>query len=250
MTFKIYSNLHTLFAAKHLRDQLERLGHSASLVDSINTTDKETYIIYNASAVQQMPSKFIIYQTEISKSHWFNPRYYSRIRRAVAVWDYSETNVKRYESFNNNIHVISPGISPQHFCHKKDIGVTFYGWIDGSARRKRIITDIAKRFKINIVTNTLDSAMWKILARTKVVLNVHYYDNSPLELFRVHEALSFGCHVVSEQPGVDRYNGLVHFADMNNGIVDKLNEISKKDFKYNIKTLDNFEELKQALKTI
>lgn len=46
-----------------------------------------------------------------------------------------------------------------------------------------------------VVENTLHQQMWDILKRTKVVINIHYYDNSPLELYRLHESISHGCKV-------------------------------------------------------
>jgi hypothetical protein len=249
MRFKIYSPGHTLFAATHLKQQLERLGHNANVVDSIDTTSKDIFILYNASWVQVLPNKYVVYQTEISTSHWFNPRYFKIIRNALSVWDYSESNIKKYHSFNNNIHIVSPGVAKQYRC-KKEIEVTFYGWIEGSARRKKIIETVNRGIKVNVITNVLGRDMWNILRRTKVVLNIHYYENSPLELFRVHEALSFGCHVVSETPSIDRYKEFVTFAAPGNGIVEKLIECTKKEFNFDLSPLDNTEEIKQALQTL
>lgn len=249
MTIKIFSPGHTLFAAKHLREQLIKLGHSVHIVGNIVSHEKDLCIIYNACSLNALPLRYVIYQTEVGSSHWFTPRYFNMIRKAVSVWDYSAENVKRYKQFNDNIHVVSPGIAPQLRC-KKDIPITFYGWVEGSKRRKDLLRDIGSRVKINVVTNTLGLEMWKILSRTRVVLNLHYWERSPLELFRVHEALSFGCHVVSELPGVEKYNGLVHFTDMKNGVVEHLNGLINKTFDHNLEQLDNFAEVHKAINSI
>ena len=54
-----------------------------------------------------------------------------------------------------------------------------------------------------------------MLKRTRVVLNIHYYENGYLETFRVNEALAHGCAVVSEKTNScyypEKYNNLIHY---------------------------------------
>ena len=89
MKIKVYSKPHTMFAALYLCQQLDKLGHDATVVKSINRNDDTLHIIYNASACPAIPPNYIVYQTEVPGSTWFKGRYYDIIQGAKAVWDYS-----------------------------------------------------------------------------------------------------------------------------------------------------------------
>lgn len=250
MKFKVCTIPHTMFAAWHLVNQLNELGHKAELVSRINTTDTCMYIIYNPVALRQpMPKNFIVYQTEIATSKWFSNQYLNIISRAIAVWDYSQVNTARYKLRNKNIFIVTPGTEPQDVS-QKDIPVTFYGWVETSPRRKRILAEIAKEIPLHIVANKMGNEMWKILRRTKVVLNLHFYDNSPLEVFRINEALSFDCHVVSEPPSFDRYKGLIHFGKDAKELTEEIKKCLNKNFNVPVNKLDNLQEIKAALASL
>lgn len=80
---------------------------------------------------------------------------------------------------------------------ERDIDVLFYGAV-GSDRREKYIKALTKRVKLRIETDTFGPALHSLLDRTKIVVNVHFYDNALLETTRIGEALSHGAHVVSE----------------------------------------------------
>lgn len=214
----IYFDRHTEFASRHLVNQLGKLGYKARITDRLNVNDKSLHLIYNGHNLGRMPPNYIIMNTEIGGSHWFNDKYFDKIKNAIAVWDYHEKNQPSYEHEKKSI--VTPGIDPQNF-KKKDIPLMFYGWIDGSERRRLILDELSKELKILIVTNILGKNMWRLLGRTKTVINVHYYDDSPPEMYRICEAISFGCKVwmYDEKEEITTYH-------------------------------DNLEELKEALKLI
>lgn len=191
MNFKIITVPHTTFAAKILIKRLESLGHTAEIVKIIERYDKDIYIIYNASGLQRLPDNYIVQQTEISSSHWFTTSYLRTLSNALAVWDYCEQNQRAYKNRANKLAIVTPGIEKVEH-NGKDIELLFYGWIDGSERRERILKTIKD---LTIVENIVLDAMWNILKRTKRVINIHYYNTSPLELYRICEAISHGCEV-------------------------------------------------------
>lgn len=191
MKFKILTVPHTSFAAGILVDQLIKLGHQASIVQGYDVRDDDIYLIYNASGLTRLPKKYIVMQTEISSSHWFNSNYLKTLTNALAVWDYSELNTGRYKRLNKKIAIVTPGIRKIE-TPEKDIETLFYGHIKGSQRRERILKQL---IGVQIIENTLGQPMWDILKRTKKVINIHYYDNSPPELYRIHESISHGCQV-------------------------------------------------------
>lgn len=192
---KILTVAHCLFEATHMAQKLTEMGHPATIVDGVDIQDESLYIIYNACGMRRMPKNYIVAQTEICGSHWFGPSYHRILRNARAIWDYSQENIQAYHTMNPNVCIVPPGIHPQKHMAVKDIEFLFYGWITGSPRRRRIVDQLASEMNLTVVTNKLGKAMWEILARARTVINVHYYDHSPLELYRLHESLSFGCDV-------------------------------------------------------
>lgn len=189
---KIVCQPHVAFAARHLVNQLEKLGRKALIVDQINPRDKDIHIIYNVHELSVLPENFICMQTEVAYSHWFRPDYLAKIRKAKAVWDYSPVNQANY--FHQNKAIVTPGVSPQPAV-EKDIEYLFYGWVEGSLRRQQALWKIQEEMPVTIINNTVGQEMHDILARTKQVINIHYYDDSPKELYRICESVSFGCKV-------------------------------------------------------
>jgi hypothetical protein len=215
--FKIVTVPHTAFAAAILVSQLQKLGYPAKIVGAIDVRDPDIYIIYNAVGLRRMPKRYIVMQTEIGTSHWFNSCYLRTIANAMAVWDYSELNVPRYSKFNRKIAIVTPGI--QHVpTNGKDIDYLFYGWITGSERRKRILKEIQDKLEVMVIENTLMSDMWNILKRAKVVINIHYYDKSPLELYRIHESISHGCQVYLQDEGLYYENAYDNLEEVKRGL--------------------------------
>jgi hypothetical protein len=191
---KIRTQPHTEFAARHLVNQLAKLGKPAQIIDYIDPNSKDLHIIYNSHELHVLPKRWICMQTEIAQSHWFNAEYLTKIRKALAVWDYSEVNQQHYTHPRKAI--VTPGYAPQAIT-EKDIEWIFYGWLQGSERRENILNNyyLCADKPIKVITTTTGPDMWHILSRTKEVVNIHYYENSPLELYRIKESLSHGCRV-------------------------------------------------------
>ena len=247
MKIKVYSKPHTMFAALYLCQQLDKLGHDATVVKSINRNDDTLHIIYNANACPAIPPNYIVYQTEVPGSTWFNGRYYDIIQGAKAVWDYSASNMQAYDRYNSNIAIVSPGAFPQT-TGVKDIPYLFYGHVSAGNRRSTMLQELKKVLPLTIITNKMEADMWQILARTQVVINLHYYRNAPLEQFRVCEALSFGCHVVSERSvsGDADYSDVVQFGDIKElaGIAKTLRQ---KPFTSYLSRFNNLEQIRRGI---
>jgi hypothetical protein len=202
------------FDAMLLVQELQQLGHDAIIITKPVPNDSSLHIVYGCRYLKAMPKHYILMQTEIAGTHLFSPEYYRAIKNAVMVWEYQPANLWVYEGLNAKVHLIPPRIAPADSLRvirlPKDIDVLFYGWLEGSLRRELMLAAIRQQVKVKVVTDITGPAMWRLLARSKVVLNLHYYTDSPLELFRVHEALSHGCHLVSEGPVPPTYTPWVH----------------------------------------
>jgi hypothetical protein len=244
MRFKIFAPRQMMFASIILNDTLNKLGYKSELVDKIDPTDDaHIWIIYNASLAWAVPKYYICYQTEQIGTHWFNERYYQRLAECLAVWEYNEKNLECYQHLNNYISIVRPGVALQPKV-KKDIDLLFYGAL--SDRRKRALKQFSNCM---VVENNLGQSMQELLARTKVVVNIHYYNNSPLEFFRINECLSNHCNVVSEYSsyGDQLYKDIVRFGNIN-----ELHSLTQNfdDVNYDLSKFDNFEEIKTAVEKL
>lgn len=229
------------FASRLLYKQMVRLGKSVEIVNRIDPKDESSiWIIYNNSLSWAVPKHYISYQTEQIGTHWFNDRYYERLSKSIAVWEYNAINIDCYNHCNSNIQIVSTGIDLQPKQPKK-IPMLFYGAI--SERRKKAIESING---ITVVTDMLGNAIQPILASSKTVINIHYYDRSPLETFRINEALSHHCNVISEHSisGDSDYTDIVTFGDIDElkYLVDMCDKPTP-----DLSKFDNLEQIRFAL---
>lgn len=243
MTFKIYAPLQMQFASIILCEHLNKLGKRAEIVNRIDKNDtSHIWIMYNNSLSWAVPKHYISYQTEQIGTHWFNERYYERLSKSIAVWEYNPVNLPAYEHLNDNISVVTPGVKLQP-KRNKDIELLFYG--DLSPRRLEAVKTIPS---MQVVKKILGPPMREILGRAKTVVNIHYYDESPLEIFRINEALSHHCNVVSEHSlGAEKYMDIVKF-----GSIPELNKLALNmpTFNHDISKFCNLEEIKKALEKL
>jgi len=209
---KVYSGHHVKFAALLMVEQLGKLGHTAEWVSEVDPESEDIWIIYQAVRVAKFPKKYIVCQTEPHGSHWFTMAYQHILSRAICIWDYSAKNTLSYGCGPKmKIALVRPGVKLQPLV-EKDIDYLFYGWIEGSPHRERVLNELSKKINLTVVTDKLEHEMWALLSRTKVVINIQYKPGNPLEGYRICEALSYGCKVITE--GFDpHYLGAVMFSD-------------------------------------
>ena len=251
MRIKIYVRAHVLCAAEALANHLRKLGHEAIIVGDIDQNDTTLHIIYCAFAAPAIPNKYIVYQTEVLNSKWFTEDYQRILDSALAIWDYDERNVLLMPS---KAHwLIPPGINHQKLDGMRDIDVMHYGSIN--EHRRSLLNEIRDYCCVKIVEDVYGEEMYALLGRAKVVLNLHYYPHAPLEVFRIHEALSYGCHVISE-PVDDatekRHNGMVYFAESASDFKSRIDEALNRPFDYDLTSIDDFSftAVKEAMKSI
>jgi hypothetical protein len=252
LQIKIYFRWHIYTAAKHLTEQLCGLGYDAVLVVDVDANDDSLYIIYCAFCISQFPKNYIVYQTEVAGSKWFDEQYRKILAGASAVWDYSEENLKHYTYLGKAASIVTPGIAlvEGKIKEERDIPLLFYGSLN--ERRRNLLTSVKRYGKIYMAHNLYGEEMYALLRRTKVVLNLHYYQHAPLEVFRINEALSYGCHVVSEPdaPAAGRYWHCTFFAGTIKDFETAIGKALAKPFNYDLTNLSNSEEIKAALEKV
>jgi len=239
MKIKIYARSHVLFAAKILANHLRKLYHEPSIVSDIDPNDVTLHIIYCAFVAPALPKNYIVYQTEVLNSKWFTKDYQHILDGALAIWDYDARNVLHmpYKSHS----VVPPGINPQSIDGNRDIDVMHYGSIN--ERRRNLLNEVQDYCCIKIIEDVYGEDMYALLKRAKVVLNLHYYPNAPLAVFRIHEALSYGCSVVSE-PTNDVaqkfHNDVVYFTESAFDFKTCIEKALDRSFDYDLTALDDY----------
>jgi hypothetical protein len=199
-----------------LHHGLEALGIHAPIVTSPDKIQGTPIVlgghqvgkfIDTSLAALKLPEDAIIYNLEQvdDDSTWIDSGYLALMRR-FRVWDYSAANVVKLKSKGVEVagicgvgHVVEHERIADFVV--KDIDVLFYGSVN--ERRRKILDDLTARgLRVVVSTNLYGSARDSLVARAKVVLNVHFYAAKVLELVRLSYLLANRVAVVSE-PGAD-----------------------------------------------
>jgi hypothetical protein len=164
--------------------------------------------------------KYIPYQLEqLGTGGWQDSEEtQSILRNAVNIWDYSRQNIKFLEKLGLSAHYLPPGFHekletiPSSSPAEKDIDILFYGLIN--ERRQEILSQLQKQsgIKIVVLNGVFGAQRDQYIARTKIVLNLHYFKTQIFESVRVSYLLNNKVFVISEQsvdnpyPRVDLVN--------------------------------------------
>lgn len=192
---------------------LREKGHDVTL--SSNFMPSRKNIIFGANdcihtphaVIEHIPKDSIIVNLEQlsgGSSVWSNETYLDVLRNHE-VWDYSWANIEWLKEQNiTNVKKISIGYSPSlEFVlpppETKDIDVLFFGAVN--ERRSRIINALNMHPEINSVCSTSSSfgeERNKLIARSKIVINIHYYPSKILETVRLSHLVANKAYVISE----------------------------------------------------
>jgi SAM-dependent methyltransferase/GR25 family glycosyltransferase involved in LPS biosynthesis len=189
--------------------------------------DHDLYVVVAPQMFVDLPpaEKLIIVQMEqVRASRWVDDVYLQRMHASLAVLDYSRDNIEALNQRGLPIkqlyHIpIRPLRRAERPNAERDIDVLFYGSI-ASDRRGRYIKALRDKLDLRVEHETFGQELKDILDRTKVVVNVHFYDEALLESTRLGQALSHGAFVVSED-AVDQsdyagaFDGMVEFVPRN-----------------------------------
>lgn len=131
------------------------------------------------------------------------------------VWDYSKANVAWWRKHGVLAKHVEVGYVPELARipqADEDIDVLFYG--AAHPRRRQILNELRER-GLNVVAKfgVYGAERDVLIARSKVVLNVHYYEPGQFEISRVSYLLANKKCVVSETGIDDEYHAGVMFAE-------------------------------------
>ena len=156
---------------------------------------------------------YIVYQLEqLSDSEgWYSDSKLRILENAVDVWDYSRENIVFLSSHGIRAKYLLPGYHPalEQIANRddKDIDVLFFGSIN--ERRKKVLNElVARGVKVKTLFGVYGKQRDEVIAGSKVILNMHFYDASIFEAVRVSYLLNNRCFVVSEESSDCPYNGV------------------------------------------
>lgn len=184
-------------------------------------------IIFGANLLRHtLPENSIVFNLEqvFSKSPWLTPEVILAFKKCV-IWDYSKKNIDAWSRFNVRAVHVPVGYAPEmtriDVSGAHDIDVLFYGSIND--RRHKILSDLRSRgIRVHTCFGVYGKERDELIARSKIVLNIHFYETKIFEIIRVSYLLANRVAVVSET-GLDaserEFVGGVAFADYD-GLVD------------------------------
>lgn len=171
--------------------------------------DCDFYIIIGAQFFRNLTPKlqnkrFIIYQMEQLNKIRLD---HKLISLSQGIFDYTEINRKIYTNFK----ILYPPLSCYNFLdekikYKKEYDILFYGCIN--KRRNNILLKIKHKFpnlKINIFTNKRGEELYDYIKKSKIVINISYYNSGIFEISRINEIIPFGTFIISELNLIDDY---------------------------------------------
>lgn len=181
------------------------------------------HLLVSSVSTLPPPGKYVLYQLEqlndkgAGNAHpplSFNALLCRLIHNSFITFDYSHVNLKYYpEPLQNKVRVLIPPILNIHENssviknrkaeHEGDIDVLFYG--SSNSRRNIILQKLKTRLESRgcnmvAVNGIFGKDLIEMISKSKVVLNIHFYENSIFETDRIHSALRFPrVRVVSER---------------------------------------------------
>lgn len=177
------------------------LGYDVPIVS--NPRPGSLIVGANATPYMDIPPNCIIFNLEqvSTKSNWFGTPYLELLKNNI-VWDYSSKNIDALAVMGvHDVAQCGIGFSPNLQMIKqrndKDIDVLFYGSIN--SHRDAILREIESTgLKVVRLFNCYGAERDEIIARSKIVLNLHYYPEQIFEIVRVSYLLTNKCFVLSE----------------------------------------------------
>ncbi len=186
---------------------LRRLGHAVTRSAAAGGAGARTIVLGSnllAHAALPLPADAILYNLEQldASSSWLTPPLLDLFRRHT-VWDYSVRNAVRYAALGlPTPRVVPIGWVPElervPRAREEDIDVLFYGSLN---QRRRVALEAIRAAGLRVETafGVYGAERDGLIARAKVVLNVHFYEAKVLELVRLSYLLGNRRCVVSER---------------------------------------------------
>ena len=165
------------------------------------------YFVICPQMFSYLPEKYISFQMEQTiNSRWFNLNYYNILENSLAIFDYSSKNIEflknEFGLQNRQLYYVPIDYLKNNTLsckHQNEIyDVLFYG-DPNSERRRKILSEVSQHFNIQIISDTFGDELYEEISKSKIIINIHYYEGALLETTRIWECLSLSKLVISEK---------------------------------------------------
>lgn len=187
---------------------LRALGHTVECVDNILTPQTRTILLGShllpQEALDRLPPDTILFNLEqVLDIPRLAP--FLQVARRHRVWDYSPRNIAALTQILGtdrppSTHVpigFVPELTRIPAAETQDIDVLFYGSLN--PRRAAVLKALeGAGLRVVTVFNTYGAERDALIARAKLVLNLHFYDTRIFEIVRVFYLMANAKAVVSE----------------------------------------------------
>jgi glycosyltransferase involved in cell wall biosynthesis len=153
------------------------------------------------SVLSPLARDSIIFNVENVESQFMTDEY-RRLLKMFSVWDYNAANAARLsEILGEEVRYAKlfyvERLSRISHVAERDIDVLFYGSFN--SRRSAVLDELrARGLRVEAVFGVYGASLDALIARAKVVINIHFYENGHLEVVRLFDLLANKCAVVSE----------------------------------------------------
>lgn len=210
----ILTSRHTVFVAELIKHCLNKRGiNSRILTRRPIRYRRALYIVICPQVFKILPEHYIAFQMEQTISdRWMTEDYLNTLNSAECILDYSTINVDYLRNsgyIHKPIYYIPIDVLPVSLAnnsfesesYKHD--VLFYGDIN-SSRRREFIERLSSIYSVKVLTNSFGNRLYNSLDKSKVVINIHYYEDALLETVRLYEVLSRGRSIIVSESSRDR----------------------------------------------
>ena len=213
--------------AESLHYGLLELGLDSVLTADLSLPDRQYILLASNTLIfypQQLPPNSILYNLEqiFPGSPWLQPILLDHFLQ-YPMWDYSKSNIAELHQMGiTNVQHLPVGYVPQltrtAVLQNEDIDVLFYGTIND--RRRQVLSELeAKGAKVYSTSQTYGKQRDELIARSKIVLNLHFYVAKVFEVVRVSYLLANQKFVIAERSHTSEeaeFSGGLVFAEYEN----------------------------------
>lgn len=186
------------------------LGYEASISMSEFKPNQVNIVIgihYSDQFLDELPEDAIIINTEPLFGRPSNPEWTHKIIKYASkyrIWDYDLRNIEIFKGLGfHDVQLFQFGYQPEleripfYPDSERPIDVLFYG--STNLRRKIVLDKLSSR-NLHLATlfNSYGRDRDEKIARSKIVVNMHYEDVGSFEIVRNHYLLNNGVAIVSE----------------------------------------------------
>ena len=195
----IYYNTKTFYnLANYVYNYYKTTFNNIIITDKDDFSEKNLYIIFGSHLISYTilsKLKYIVFQMEQSTWGTFGDEYVKILQNALEIWDYSLVNYQYMSSklkLKNikYVELLNYG-NENHENINEDIDLLFFGLLND--RRLSIINKIKennKGYNIIATSNVWGDNLISLIKRAKIIVNIHYINNSILEVERLSNILS------------------------------------------------------------